>query len=75
MTTSGDVWAELGELNDEDAVHTLSRLFVMYEEQQQRNPDDEAVISRTRGKVQELVNAFPLYTKRLEVYEKILGLK
>ena len=42
MTTSGDVWAELGELNDEDAVHTLSRLFVMYEEQQQRNPDDEA---------------------------------
>jgi hypothetical protein len=42
MTTSSDVWAELGELNDEDAVHTLSRLFVMYEEQQQRNPDDEA---------------------------------
>ena len=40
-----------------------------------RNPDDETVISRTRGKVQELVNAFPLYTKRLEVYEKILGLK
>jgi hypothetical protein len=42
MSTSNDVWAELGELDEEDAVHTLSRLFVMYEEQQQRNADDEA---------------------------------
>ncbi len=42
MSTSGDVWAELGELNEEDAVHTLSLLFAMYEEQQQRDPDDAA---------------------------------
>jgi len=42
MTTSNDVWAALGELEEEDAVHVLTRLFTMYEEQQQRNPDDGA---------------------------------
>jgi hypothetical protein len=42
MTTSNDVWEQLGELNEEDAVHTLSRLFVMYEELQQSHPVDEA---------------------------------
>ncbi len=42
MTTSGDVWEQLGDLNDEDAIHTLSRLFVMYEELQQASPEDAA---------------------------------
>ena len=42
MTTSNDVWEQLGVLNEEDAIHTLSRLFVMYEELQQAHPDDEA---------------------------------
>ena len=42
MTTANDVWEELGELAEEDAVHVLARLFAMYEEQQQRSPDDEA---------------------------------
>lgn len=42
MTTSGDVWEQLGELNEEDAVHTLSRLFVLYEKLQQTSPGDEA---------------------------------
>ncbi len=42
MTTSNDVWEQLGELNEEDALHTLSRLFVMYEELKQSHPDDEA---------------------------------
>jgi hypothetical protein len=31
-----------GDLAEEDALHVLTRLFSMYEEQQQRNPDDEA---------------------------------
>jgi len=42
MTTSNDSWAALGELEEEDAVHVLTRLFTMYDEQQQRNPDDKA---------------------------------
>ena len=42
MTTANDVWEALGELAEEDAVHVLARLFALYEEQQQRSPDDEA---------------------------------
>ena len=42
MTTANDVWEELGELAEEDAVHVLTRLFTMYEEQQRRSPDDDA---------------------------------
>lgn len=42
MTTANDVWEELGEMAEEEAVHVLVRLFAMYEEQQRRNPDDEA---------------------------------
>ncbi len=42
MTTVNDVWEQLGELAEEDAVHVLTRLFTMYEEHQQRKPDDEA---------------------------------
>lgn len=32
----------MGELAEEDAVHVLTRLFTMYEEQEQRHPNDEA---------------------------------
>jgi len=42
MTTANDVWQKLGDLAEEDAVHVLTRLFAMYEEQQRRSPDDEA---------------------------------
>ena len=42
MTTSNDVWEALGDLAEEDTLHVLTRLFTMYEEQQQLNPDDEA---------------------------------
>jgi hypothetical protein len=39
---ANDVWGRLGELNEEDAVHVLTRLFAMYEQRQQQQPDDEA---------------------------------
>ncbi len=38
-------------------------------------PDDESVLKEVKGEVQELVQEFPLYAERLEVYEKLLGLK
>ena len=37
-----DVWAQLGELAEEDAVQVLTRLYAMYEQQQQQAPNDEA---------------------------------
>ncbi len=42
MSSSNKAWEQLGELAEEDAVHVLTRLFAMYEEQEQRNPHDKA---------------------------------
>lgn len=39
---SNDAWEALGDLAEEDALHVLTRLFTMYEEQQQHSPDDKA---------------------------------
>lgn len=42
MSSSNDAWEHLGELTEEDAMHVLTRLFSMYEEEEQRNPGDKA---------------------------------
>ena len=42
MSSSNDAWEHLGELTEEDAMHVLTRLFSMYEEEGQRHPEDKA---------------------------------
>ena len=42
MSRSNEAWEYLGELAEEDAMHVLTRLFTMYEEQEQQKPGDEA---------------------------------
>jgi len=42
MTTGNDLWESLGELTGEEAGHVLARLFALFEEEQQRRPDDPA---------------------------------
>ena len=42
MDSSNEAWGHLGELAEEDAIHVLTRLYSMYEEQAQRNPGDKA---------------------------------
>jgi hypothetical protein len=42
MSSSNQAWEHLGELTEEDAMHVLTRLFSMYEEEEQRNPGDKA---------------------------------
>lgn len=42
MSLSNTAWEQLGELAEEDAMHVLTRLFSMYEEQEQRHPNDKA---------------------------------
>ncbi|MCI5211468.1 MAG: hypothetical protein D3910_22400 [Candidatus Electrothrix sp. ATG2] len=42
MNASNEAWEYLGELAEEDAMHVLTRLYSMYEEQGQRNPGDKA---------------------------------
>jgi hypothetical protein len=41
-STSNEAWEHLGELAEEDALHTLTRLFTMYEELERNKPDNEA---------------------------------
>lgn len=42
MSLSNEAWNHLGELSEDDAIHVLTRLFAMYEELEQRNPDEPA---------------------------------
>lgn len=42
MNLSNTAWEHLGELTEEDALHVLTRLFSMYEEEEQRHPGDKA---------------------------------
>jgi hypothetical protein len=41
MNSSNEAWEHLGELTEEDAMHVLTRLFSMYEEEEQRNPGNK----------------------------------
>lgn len=42
MSLSNKAWEHLGEITEEDAMHVLTRLFSMYEKQEQRHPEDKA---------------------------------
>jgi hypothetical protein len=42
MSSSNEAWEHLGDLTEEDAVHVLTRLFSMYEEQEKRDPGNKA---------------------------------
>ena len=42
MTKTNDLWEAIGDLEEDDVPHVLTKLFTMYEERQQLNPDDEA---------------------------------
>ena len=41
MNTS-ELWDLLGDVEEDDAPHVLTKLFTIYEERESRNPDDEA---------------------------------
>jgi hypothetical protein len=42
MTATNDLWEALGEVEEDDAPHVLTKLFTIYEERLSRKPDDEA---------------------------------
>lgn len=39
---TNDLWEALGDLQEEDIPHVLTKLFTIYEERLNRRPDDEA---------------------------------
>ena len=44
MINTNTIWEILGDTEEDDIPHVLTKLFTIYEEKLQRNPDDEAVI-------------------------------
>ena len=41
MKTPNDIWDELGELPDEEVMHVMTKLFVLYEDRLNNNPEDQ----------------------------------
>lgn len=41
MSTS-ELWDLLGDIEEDDAPHVLTKLFTIYEERNSKNPEDEA---------------------------------
>ena len=44
MQNINTLWEILGNLEEEDAPHVLTKLFIIYEERLTRTPDDEATL-------------------------------
>jgi hypothetical protein len=42
MTNTNDLWEALGEVEEDDVPHVLTKLFTIYEERLNRRPDDQA---------------------------------
>jgi hypothetical protein len=42
MINMNDIWEILGDVEEDDIPHVLTRLFTLYEEKLEHNPDDEA---------------------------------
>lgn len=59
MTNRNDLWEALGDLEEDDVPHVLTRLFTIYEERLNNKPDDEPAqlffqhLSQTLGQVNE----------------------
>ena len=44
MKTPNDIWGELGELPEEEIMHVMTKLFALYEDRLNKNPDDQAAL-------------------------------
>ncbi len=45
MTDTNDLWELLGDMEEEDLPHVLTKLFTIYEEILERTPDDQGAKS------------------------------
>jgi hypothetical protein len=44
MRNTNDIWESLGDIEEEDVPHILTKLFTIYEEKLLQKPDDAAAI-------------------------------
>lgn len=42
MQSTNDIWETLGDVKEDDIPHVLTKLFTIYEEKIERNPNDRA---------------------------------
>ena len=49
MKSPDDLWAELGELPDEEVINMLTKLFAMYEEILKKNPKNREALNFFRN--------------------------
>lgn len=49
MKKTNEIWTELGELPEEEAMHVLTKLFFTYETQLQSNPKDQQALDFFRN--------------------------
>ena len=41
MITPEDLWENIGSLADDELLHVITKLYTIYEERLERNPEDE----------------------------------
>lgn len=49
MKKPNDIWGELGELPEEEIIHVLTKLFFIYEDQFNKDPDNREAINFFRN--------------------------
>ena len=45
MKSANDIWADLGELPDEEVIHMMTKLFAIYDEKLKNKPGDEEALN------------------------------
>jgi len=49
MKSPNDIWADLGELPEEEVIHMMTKLFTVYEEKQKNKPGDRESLNFFRN--------------------------
>lgn len=49
MKSPNDIWADLGELSDEEVIHIMIKLFAIYEEKLKIKPEDREAMNFFRN--------------------------
>ena len=45
MKTPNDIWGELGELPEEEVMQVMTKLFALYENRLNKNPEDQNALN------------------------------
>lgn len=45
MKSPNDIWADLGELPEEEVIHMMTKLFTIYEKKLKNKPEDQEALN------------------------------